>query len=236
MSTILVIDDVGIFREPLAASRRLAGYETACAANGREALDAIRAKRPDLIPLDLAMPVMDGLSFLKALRAGDGVTLRAEILALTGMLSGMTRGDGERLMEPLRPRGELRVWLAREQTLSAFDPLAAALDAMAHVDVRPGLPKAAEWADCDALVVATRSPAMAGFTSAEIERCVAARADGRPTPVLWLSGTEPRGLPADALPVRKWPISLDELHQFVAAAEAASPAVRAAHESRIRVA
>jgi hypothetical protein len=77
---------------------------------------------------------------------------------------------------------------------------------------------------------------MAGFTSPEIERCVAARPDGRPTPVLWLSGTEPRGLPANALPVRKWPISLDELHQFITAAEAASPTVRAAHESRIRAA
>jgi CheY-like chemotaxis protein len=166
----------------------------------------------------------------------DGVALRAEILALTGMLSGMGRGDGERLMAPLKPRGELRVWLAREGTLSGFDPLAAALDAMAHVEAHGALPGPGEWADCDALVVATRSPATAGFTSGEIERCVSARADGRPTPVLWLSGTEARGLPADALPVRRWPISLDELHHFLTAAEAASPAARAAHESRIRAA
>jgi CheY-like chemotaxis protein len=72
VSSILVVDDVAIFRDPLAASLRLAGYETTCAGNGQEALAAVRAKRPDLILLDLAMPVMDGLSFLRALRAGDG--------------------------------------------------------------------------------------------------------------------------------------------------------------------
>ena len=71
MSTILVVDDVANFRDPLAASLRVAGYDAACASNGQEALAAVRAKRPDLILLDLAMPVMDGLSFLKALRTGD---------------------------------------------------------------------------------------------------------------------------------------------------------------------
>jgi hypothetical protein len=167
----------------------------------------------------------------------DGVTLRAEILALTGMLSGLARaGDAQKLMEPLRPRGEARVWLAREATLSSFDPLAVALDAMAHVDVRDALPRPEQWGECDALVVATRSPATTGFTSAEIERSVAARPDGRPTPVLWLSGTEGRGLPANALPLRKWPISIDELYHFLCAAEASSPTARATHESRIRAA
>jgi HD-like signal output (HDOD) protein len=166
----------------------------------------------------------------------DGVTLRAEILALTGMLSGMTRGDGERLMEPLRPRGAVRVWLAREGTLSSFDPLAAALDAMAQVEIHPALPKPDEWQDCDALVVATRSPATAGFTSGEIARAVAQRAGGRTTPVLWLTGTEPQGLPPGALPLRKWPVPVDELYQFLAAAEAASPTALAAAESKIRAA
>jgi CheY-like chemotaxis protein len=72
VSSILVVDDMAIFRDPLAASLRLAGYEAVCAGNGEEALAAVRVKRPDLILLDLAMPVMDGLSFLRALRAGDG--------------------------------------------------------------------------------------------------------------------------------------------------------------------
>jgi HD-like signal output (HDOD) protein len=166
----------------------------------------------------------------------DGVTLRAEILALTGMLAGMTRGDGERMMEPLRPRGVVRVWLARDGTLSSFDPLAAALEAMAEVEVRPALPKPEEWQDRDALVVATRSPATAGFTGGEITRSLEARPDGRATPVLWLAGAEPAGLPPGGMPLRKWPISLDDLYGFLAGAEAASPAARAAAESKIRAA
>jgi CheY-like chemotaxis protein len=69
---ILVVDDAAMFRDPLAAGLTLAGYDAACAADGAEALAAVAARRPDLILLDLAMPVMDGVSFLRALRAREG--------------------------------------------------------------------------------------------------------------------------------------------------------------------
>ena len=69
MSTVLVVDDMPIFRDPIAASLRLAGYETACAADGASALAAARARRPDVILLDISMPVMDGFACLKELRA-----------------------------------------------------------------------------------------------------------------------------------------------------------------------
>lgn len=68
---ILVVDDTAIFRDPLAAALRQAGYETACAGDGEQALAAVAARRPDLIILDMAMPVMDGVGFLRALRARD---------------------------------------------------------------------------------------------------------------------------------------------------------------------
>ncbi len=69
MSRILVIDDAVLFREPVAASLRLAGHEVTCADNGRDALDRLESARPDLVVLDLAMPVMDGPTFLRELRA-----------------------------------------------------------------------------------------------------------------------------------------------------------------------
>jgi len=69
MSKILVVDDTAAFREPIAASLRHAGYETLSAANGKEALELVRNERPDLILLDLSMPVMDGQTFLRVLRA-----------------------------------------------------------------------------------------------------------------------------------------------------------------------
>jgi CheY-like chemotaxis protein len=69
MSTVLVVDDMPIFRDPIAASLRLAGYKTVCAATGAEALAAARARRPDVVLLDVSMPGMDGISCLRAVRA-----------------------------------------------------------------------------------------------------------------------------------------------------------------------
>jgi len=68
MSTIMVVDDMAVFREPIAAALRHNGYEAVCAANGKEALAVIEVDRPDLILLDVAMPEMDGLMFLKAMQ------------------------------------------------------------------------------------------------------------------------------------------------------------------------
>ena len=69
MSRILIVDDHPITREPLARLLRHEGYDTACAANGLEAIDSVRSRRPDLILLDLMMPKMSGLAFLEVLRA-----------------------------------------------------------------------------------------------------------------------------------------------------------------------
>lgn len=84
MKTILVVDDMEIFREPIAASLRLAGFKTICAPDGREALAMVAAHRPDLILLDVAMPVMDGLTFLRQLRAGT-VGRDTPVILLTAM-------------------------------------------------------------------------------------------------------------------------------------------------------
>src|SRR3954469_7941137 len=73
---------MAIFRDPLAASLRLAGYQTVCATDGKEALARVAAGRPDLVLLDLAMPVLDGLGFLRAFRA-DPANARVPVIVLT---------------------------------------------------------------------------------------------------------------------------------------------------------
>jgi len=82
MSTILIVDDMAVFREPIAAALRSMGYQTLCAADGREALDMARTKDPNLILLDMAVPVMDGKAFLKA-RSADPHLRDIPVIALT---------------------------------------------------------------------------------------------------------------------------------------------------------
>jgi len=68
MSTILVVDDMAVFRQPIAAALKSAGYDVVCAADGYGALKAVDAQQIDLILLDMAMPAPDGLAVLQALR------------------------------------------------------------------------------------------------------------------------------------------------------------------------
>jgi HD-like signal output (HDOD) protein/DNA-binding response OmpR family regulator len=73
MNSILIIDDMPLFRLPLAAVLRSEGFTSFCAEDGRDGLDKLRSHRPDLILLDLMMPVMDGMGFMRALRRDTAV-------------------------------------------------------------------------------------------------------------------------------------------------------------------
>ena len=66
---VLVVDDDETIREFVATLLDCEGYRVRTAADGREALDALEAWRPDLIVLDMLMPVMDGAAFLRAQQA-----------------------------------------------------------------------------------------------------------------------------------------------------------------------
>lgn len=63
---VLVVDDDPAIRGLVADALRDQGYLVDMAAHGREALEAMRARRPATIVLDLMMPVMDGFSFMQA--------------------------------------------------------------------------------------------------------------------------------------------------------------------------
>jgi DNA-binding response OmpR family regulator len=64
-SYVLVVDDDPAIRGLVADALREEGYTVDLAAHGREALEAMRARRPSTIVLDLMMPVMDGFSFIE---------------------------------------------------------------------------------------------------------------------------------------------------------------------------
>lgn len=72
MKRILITDDSSIMRRNLRAILSQAGYEVAAeASNGEEALLAYRKFRPDLVTMDLTMPVMDGLEAVKRIIRED---------------------------------------------------------------------------------------------------------------------------------------------------------------------
>ncbi len=66
---ILVIDDDAALSRMLLLALRGDGLDVASAPNGAVALDQIDERTPDVIVLDLEMPVMDGRSFYRELRA-----------------------------------------------------------------------------------------------------------------------------------------------------------------------
>ena len=63
--TVLVVDDEPNVRLYLQTVLEDSGFEVQTAANGREALDRMTEKKPDVISLDLVMPKMSGLNFFK---------------------------------------------------------------------------------------------------------------------------------------------------------------------------
>ena len=77
---ILVVDDDPDLREFLRLMLTSMGFEVTSAANGREALDVMDGHDPDLILLDMKMPVMNGWEFCRALERRDA---RPPIVVLT---------------------------------------------------------------------------------------------------------------------------------------------------------
>jgi CheY-like chemotaxis protein len=68
--TVLVVDDDPNIRKMVVAALRRDGYDFMEAPNGREALDMMRAEHPDVVVLDLMMPILSGWDVLRE-RAED---------------------------------------------------------------------------------------------------------------------------------------------------------------------
>lgn len=65
---ILIVDDDALMRRSLALSLEGAGYRAETATSAEEALEAVAARRPDLVLLDIGLPGIDGLEALRLLR------------------------------------------------------------------------------------------------------------------------------------------------------------------------
>ncbi len=87
---ILVVDDEKDAADMLAALLRTKGCDAAPCYSGQEALDCIAIFRPDLILLDLAMPVLSGIRVAQIIRASGHA---CRIVALTGIPSAIHAND-----------------------------------------------------------------------------------------------------------------------------------------------
>ena len=66
---ILIVDDDPSIREILSTQLGRLRYDTVLAANGLQAISAFKSEKPDLVLMDLMMPIMDGLTACQKIRA-----------------------------------------------------------------------------------------------------------------------------------------------------------------------
>ena len=69
MSSVLIVDDTADNRKLLACNLEDEGYVVTTAANGLEAIEAAAAEHPDVILMDIVMPVLDGIEACRRLKA-----------------------------------------------------------------------------------------------------------------------------------------------------------------------
>jgi two-component system cell cycle response regulator DivK len=95
MPRILLVEDNDMNRDML--SRRLVrnGYEVFLAMDGRQGVDMAFSERPDLILMDLSLPVIDGWEATRRIKANDA-TRRIPVIALTAHAMA---GDREKAIE-----------------------------------------------------------------------------------------------------------------------------------------
>ena len=100
---VLVAEDDRSVRESLVMALGIEGYDVDAVGDGEQALDAVLAKEPDAVVLDVMMPYLDGLTVCRRLRARGS---KVPILMLTARhevadrVSGLDAGADDYLVKP----------------------------------------------------------------------------------------------------------------------------------------
>lgn len=82
MKKILIVEDYADARSFMKFVVEMYGYQVIEAANGQEAVETVKHEVPDLILMDLAMPVMDGFTATRLIREFNGID-QMPIIAVT---------------------------------------------------------------------------------------------------------------------------------------------------------
>lgn len=93
-ATVLVIEDTPANMKLVAMLLDKAGYQVLQAANAIQGIELARRFLPDLVLMDMQLPIMDGLEATRILKA-DAATAHIKIVALTALAM---KGDAERML------------------------------------------------------------------------------------------------------------------------------------------
>ena len=92
---ILLVEDNELNRDMLTRRLKRKGFAVLSAENGQEGIDMSKAENPDIILMDLSLPVLDGWTAAQKLKA-DATTNSIPIIALT---AHAMKGDREKALE-----------------------------------------------------------------------------------------------------------------------------------------
>ena len=95
MSKILIVEDNEMNRDMLSRRLERKGYEVVMAEDGQKGVDMSKSENPDLILMDLSLPVMDGWEATSTIKA-DGNTKDIPIIVLTAHAMA---GDREKALK-----------------------------------------------------------------------------------------------------------------------------------------
>jgi len=80
---VLIVEDEADLRHLYAQQLILSGFDVLEAANGQDAIDTVSSQSPDVVVMDLSLPVIDGWEATRRLKADDR-TAHIPVVALTG--------------------------------------------------------------------------------------------------------------------------------------------------------
>src|SRR5579864_233057 len=170
-ASVLVVEDEPAIADVVSRYLERAGYETAIAVTGRDALGRAETGRPDVVVLDLMLPDIDGLEVMRRLRRDDR---RGAIILLTARgeesdrIVGLRLGADDYVVKPFSP-AEL---VARvDAVLRRIDPVperepplhfkGLAIDPAAHTVTLDGQPVELTQREFELLLFLARHPGQA---------------------------------------------------------------------------
>lgn len=117
--TVLVVDDEPDVRLFLKTVLEDAGFDVMVAANGKEALERVTEKKPDVISLDLVMPKMSGLKFYKYIQKNPERADIPVVVVTAHAKDEMGKGDLAKI-EAARPAGGVLLTLEKPVQPAAY--------------------------------------------------------------------------------------------------------------------